>query len=76
VNQTWMTCLISNCFLFLELFYKILSKKTINNKKMATELPCYTILHLPQDGEQPSEMKLKEDLEKGDNKVISKKKKI
>ena len=38
---------------------------------MATaELPCYTLLHLPTDGEQPTEMKLREDLEKGDNKVI------
>ena len=37
---------------------------------IAIELPCYTIINLPQDVEQPSEMKLKEDLEKGDNKVF------
>ncbi len=33
------------------------------------EQPCYTLINLPQDVEQPSEMKLREDLEKGDNKV-------
>jgi hypothetical protein len=33
------------------------------------EQPCYTLVTLPQDAEQPSEMKLREDLEKGDNKV-------
>ena len=33
------------------------------------EQPCYTLIDLPQDVEQPSEMKLREDLEKGDNKV-------
>lgn len=33
------------------------------------EQPCYTLINLPQDAEQPSEMKLREDLEKGDNKV-------
>ena len=38
---------------------------------IAIELPCYTIINLPQDVEQPSEMKLKEDLEKGDNKVFT-----
>jgi coatomer subunit beta len=37
------------------------------------EQPCYTLINLPQDAEQPSEMKLKEDLEKGDNKVRGKK---
>ncbi len=37
---------------------------------MAIELPCYTIINIPQDQEQPSEQKLKEDLEKGDIKVI------
>ena len=38
---------------------------------IAIELPCYTIINLPQDVEQPSELKLKEDLEKGDNKVFT-----
>ncbi|CAF0969017.1 unnamed protein product [Brachionus calyciflorus] len=33
------------------------------------EQPCYTLINLPQDAEQPTEMKLREDLEKGDNKV-------
>lgn len=33
------------------------------------ELPCYTLIHTLQDGEQATELKLKEDLEKGDNKV-------
>lgn len=33
------------------------------------EQPCYTLINLPQDVEQPTEMKLREDLEKGDNKV-------
>ena len=37
----------------------------------STELPCYTLIHAPTDGEQPNEMKLREDLEKGDNKVKS-----
>jgi hypothetical protein len=37
---------------------------------MAIELPCYTIINIPQDQEQPSEQKLKEDLEKGDLKVF------
>ena len=36
---------------------------------MAVELPCYTLIHLGQDGEQPTEIKLREDLEKGDSKV-------
>ncbi len=34
------------------------------------ELPCYTLIHMPQDTETPNDMKLKEDLEKGDMKVI------
>ena len=33
------------------------------------EQPCYTLINLSQDAEQPTEMKLREDLEKGDNKV-------
>ena len=33
------------------------------------EQPCYTIINLPQDVEQPTESKLKEELEKGDVKV-------
>ena len=33
------------------------------------EQPCYTLINLPQDAELPTEMKLREDLEKGDNKV-------
>lgn len=33
------------------------------------EQPCYTLIQSPQDFEQPSEMKLREDLEKGDVKV-------
>jgi hypothetical protein len=33
------------------------------------EQPCYTLVNLPQDAELPTEMKLREDLEKGDNKV-------
>lgn len=33
------------------------------------EQPCYTLVNLSQDMEQPSEMKLREDLEKGDNRV-------
>lgn len=36
------------------------------------EQPCYTLINIPQDVEQPTEMKLKEDLEKGDNKVLIK----
>ena len=34
-----------------------------------TELPCYTLIHAPSDAEQPTEVKLREDLEKGDAKV-------
>lgn len=34
------------------------------------EQPCYTLINLPHEVEQPTEIKLKEDLEKGDNKVI------
>jgi len=33
------------------------------------ELPCYTLINVPSDFETPNEMKLKEDLEKGDTKV-------
>jgi coatomer subunit beta len=34
-----------------------------------SELPCYTILHLPPDLEAPNEQQLKADLEKGDTKT-------
>ena len=37
---------------------------------VSIEQSCYTLVNLPQDFEQPTEMKLREDLEKGDNKVI------
>lgn len=36
---------------------------------VSVELPCYTIINIPSDAEQPSEQKLKEDLEKGDLKT-------
>lgn len=39
------------------------------SSSIAIELPCYTIINIPGDAEQPSEQKLKEDLEKGDLKV-------
>ncbi len=39
------------------------------SSSVLVEQPCYTLINLPQDAEQPSEMKLREDLEKGDNKV-------
>lgn len=39
------------------------------NSSISIEQPCYTLINLPQDAEQPSEVKLREDLEKGDNKV-------
>ena len=39
---------------------------------VTNEQPCYTLINLSQDFEQPSEMKLREDLEKGDNRVIEK----
>jgi coatomer subunit beta len=39
------------------------------NSTILIEQPCYTLINLPQDAEQPSEVKLREDLEKGDNKV-------
>lgn len=41
----------------------------MSTSSIAIELPCYTIINIPQDAEQPSEQKLKEDLEKGDLKV-------
>lgn len=41
----------------------------MSSSAIAIDLPCYTIINLPQDVELPSEQKLKEDLEKGDNKV-------
>ncbi len=36
---------------------------------ISVEQPCYTLIHMPQDAEASSEMKFKEDLEKGDSKV-------
>ena len=42
----------------------------MSNSSILIEQPCYTLINLPQDAEQPTEQKLKEDLEKGDNKVI------
>lgn len=39
---------------------------------VTVEQPCYTLVNLSQDLEQPSEMKLREDLEKGDNRVRKK----
>jgi len=41
----------------------------MSSNAILIEQPCYTLVNLPQDAEQPSEMKLREDLEKGDNKV-------
>lgn len=41
----------------------------MSNSSIAIELPCYTIINIPQDQEQPTEQKLKEDLERGDIKV-------
>ena len=41
----------------------------MSNSSIAIELPCYTIINIPGDAEQPNEQKLKEDLEKGDMKV-------
>ena len=41
----------------------------MSSNAILIEQPCYTLVILPQDAEQPSEMKLREDLEKGDNKV-------
>lgn len=40
-----------------------------SNSSILIEQPCYTLINLPQDAEQPTEMKLREDLEKGDAKV-------
>lgn len=40
-----------------------------SNSSILIEQPCYTLINMPQDAEQPSEMKLREDLEKGDAKV-------
>lgn len=39
------------------------------SSSIMVEQPCYTLINLPQDAEQPAEVKLREDLEKGDNKV-------
>ncbi len=33
--------------------------------KMSGELPCYTLINVPSDSEQPSEAQLKEKFEKG-----------
>lgn len=41
----------------------------MSSSSIAIELPCYTIINIPSDAEQPTEQKLKEDLEKGDLKV-------
>lgn len=41
----------------------------MSSSSIAIELPCYTIINIPGDAEQPSEQRLKEDLEKGDMKV-------
>jgi hypothetical protein len=41
----------------------------MSSNAILIEQPCYTLINLPQDVEQPSEMKLREDLEKGDIKV-------
>ena len=35
----------------------------------SSELPCYTLLHMPSDMEVPSEANLKQDLEKGNDRV-------
>ena len=35
------------------------------------EPPCYTLINTGQDAEPPSEMQLREDLEKGNDKVSS-----
>lgn len=35
------------------------------------EQPCYTLINSSQDVEPPSEMQLREDLEKGNDKVYS-----
>jgi coatomer subunit beta len=37
---------------------------------ISVEQPCYTLIHMPQDAEASNEMKFKEDLEKGDAKVL------
>jgi len=42
-----------------------------SSSSISIEQPCYTLINSLQDAEQPSEMKLREDLEKGDNKVRS-----
>ena len=44
------------------------------NSSILIEQPCYTLINLPQDAEQTTEIRLREDLEKGDNKVIQFKK--
>ena len=42
----------------------------IQNRKMTVaEQPCYTLINTSQDLEPPSEMQLREDLEKGNDKV-------
>lgn len=40
-----------------------------SSSSISIEQPCYTLINSLQDAEQPTEMKLREDLEKGDNKV-------
>lgn len=41
----------------------------MSTSNILIEQPCYTLINLPQDAEQPTEMKLREELEKGDNKA-------
>ena len=38
-------------------------------KMTVAEQPCYTLINTSQDLEPPSEMQLREDLEKGNDKV-------
>jgi len=40
-----------------------------NLKMTVAEQPCYTLINTSQDQEPPSEMQLREDLEKGNDKV-------
>ena len=43
--------------------------QTQKRKMTVAEQPCYTLINTSQDLESPTEMQLREDLEKGNDKV-------
>ena len=47
----------------------LLSLEIKEIKMTVAEQPCYTLINTSQDLEPPSEMQLREDLEKGNDKV-------